>query len=119
MKVNAGSTEATEVLRFRDGESPSSLSINGSGDTVYFLNRNVYRMSVYGETPAVIVESPYGEGSWGGFYRLSVDPVTSQLYVTDAIDFSQPGLVYRFTPGGEPLDTIEAGIVPGALCFTP
>jgi DNA-binding beta-propeller fold protein YncE len=119
VKVAAGSTEAAEVLRFQDGESPSSLCINGSGDTLYYINRHVYRMSVHERTPSVFLDSPYAEGTWGGFYRIGVDPVSSDVYVTDAIDFSQPGLVYRYAPDGEPLDTIEAGIVPGAICFTP
>ena len=69
--------------------------------------------------PEVFIESPYEAGSWGGYYGLAVDPVTSEVYVTDALDYSQPGVVYRYSPAGIPVDTFQAGIVPGAMTFKP
>ena len=120
VRVDPASGEVKTVLRFEEGDRPTALRINATADTIYYLNRHVYRMCVdpVGE-PGIFVPSPYEEGSWGGFYGLAVDPVSSEVYVTDAIDFSQPGVVYRFAPDGQPVDTIVAGIVPGALCFTP
>ena len=120
VRVDAASAEVETILRFAEGDRPTSLRINETSDTIYFINRHVYRMSVDPvEEPVIFISSPYEEGFWGGFYGLQVDPVTSEVYVTDAIDFSQPGVVYRVAPDGQPLDTIRAGIVPGALCFTP
>ena len=120
VRVDAGSGEVDTILRFDEGDRPTSLRINKTLDTIYYINRHVYRMSVdpVGE-PAIFIPSPYEEDFWGGYYGLQVDPVTSEVYVTDAIDFSQPGVVYRVAPDGQTLDTISAGIVPGALCFTP
>ena len=51
------------------------------------------------------------------YYGLTVDPNTSEVYVADAIDYQQPGVIYRFTPKGEPVDTFKVGITPGAFCF--
>lgn len=120
MRVDASSATAEEVLRFSDGDRPSALRSNGSGDTLYFINRHIYRMEADPDgEPELFLESPYEEGYWGGYYGLAVDPVTSELYVTDALDYSQPGVVYRYSPAGIPLDTFEAGIVPGAITFTP
>jgi YVTN family beta-propeller protein len=120
VRVDADSREVETVVRFSDGDRPGALSINETGDTLYFINRHVYRMAAEaGKEPSVFIASTYDETFWGGFYGLAVDPVSSEVYVTDAIDFSQPGVVYRYSPGGHPLDTIAAGIIPGALCFTP
>jgi len=69
--------------------------------------------------PVLFISSPYDENSWGGFYGLEVDPVTSDIYVSDAIDFTQRGVVYRFQSNGVPIDTFQAGIVPGAFCIQP
>ena len=54
---------------------------------------------------------------FSGFYGLDVDPISSEIYVADAIDFVQRGMVYRFNPEGMPVDTFRTGIAPGAFCF--
>ena len=51
------------------------------------------------------------------FYGLAVDPANSDDYVADAIDYSQPGVVYRFRQDGTAVDTIRVGVTPGAFCF--
>jgi YVTN family beta-propeller protein len=120
LKIGAGSTEMQVVHRFEEGEYPKSLTINGSGDTLFFLNRHVYRMPVLeGAQPEVFVQSLYGDDPYGGFYGLVVDPVTSEVYISDAVDFEQPGTVYRYAVSGEPVDTFRAGIAPRAFCFVP
>lgn len=63
-----------------------------------------------GNTPFIVLDDrPY--------YGLAVDPVSSDIYVADALDYVQPGKVYRFNPGGEPVDTLTTGINPGSFCF--
>jgi len=46
-----------------------------------------------------------------------VDPYSSEIYVADAIDFVQRGMVYRFSPEGVAVDTFRTGIAPGGFCF--
>jgi hypothetical protein len=118
LKVEAGSDESVVVFRFLKGEQPSSLCMNGGRDTLYFLNNHVYRVPVVDAVePELFVESTYDAGSLGGFYGLAVDNSSGDVYVSDAIDFVQRGVVYRFSAAGNPLDTIPAGIVPGSFCF--
>jgi DNA-binding beta-propeller fold protein YncE len=120
MKIEAGSRKAEIVHRFSQGALPRGLSINGSGDTLYFLNKDIYRHAVLStREPELLVESPYPSGQQGAYYALEVDPASSELYVADAIDFVQRGMVYRFTPGGAAVDTFQTGIGPGYFCFKP
>lgn len=120
MKVEAGSGKAEIVHRFPEGALPKSLKINGSGDTIYFLNGGVYRRGVLGEgEPELFIESPYPEGQQGGFYALELDPLSSELYLADVIDFVQRGMVYRYNIAGEAVDTFQTGIGPGGFCFKP
>lgn len=120
MRIQAGSGEAEIVHRFSEGNLPKSLKINEMGDTLYFLNQGVYRYPVLSErAPELLIESPYPEGYPGGFYALEVDPESSELYVADALDFVQQGRVFRYTPGGDLLDSFQAGIGPGGFCFKP
>ncbi len=51
------------------------------------------------------------------YYGLAVDPVTSHVYVADALDYVQQGKVYRFNTRGVPVDTLTTGVNPGFFCF--
>ena len=122
MKIEAGSTEAVLVHSFEPGDKPTALHINGGGDTLWFLNQNLYRLPLEGsqaQEPEMFIESPYGTGFNGGYYGLNIDPSTSEIYISDAVDYVQRGLVYRYAPNGLPLDTLRVGISPSAFCFKP
>lgn len=120
MRLDAGTKEARVVHRFEDGERPTELKINAGGDTLYFLNRHVFRFVPGSDPePELFIPSPYQGSYAGGFYGLEVDPATSEIYLSDAIDHVQPGLVYRYAPSGLPLDTFRVGISPGSFCFMP
>ena len=118
MRIDAGSEEARVVLHFNPDELPRDLRINGTGDTLYYIKGDVFRYAIDGmEEPELLIKSPYAANQPGGFYGLEVDPFSSELYVADAIDFVQRGMVYRFSPEGIPVDTFRTGISPGAFCF--
>ncbi len=120
LKVEPGAIDVEVMYRFKWGETPSELQINASGDTLFFLNRHVYILPIgSGQDPGVFIPSPYDETYPGGFYGLGVDQATSTVYVADALDFVQRGMIYRFSPDGMPVDTFRAGIAPGSFCFKP
>ena len=110
-------TETFEVERqfqFRRTDDPSGLAINGTGDTIYWINRDVWRMDVRAARPPV---RPFLEERSTRFYGLTVDPIRSDVYVADAIDYQQQGMIYRFTGLGQPVDSFYVGITPGAFCW--
>jgi hypothetical protein len=109
-------TRSTElVLKFPSlNSSPIDLVLNGSGDTLYFLLRGIYRMSI---TDEELPADAFIKIRNNDFYCLAVDPETSVIYAGDPLDYQQNGLVYRFSSDGELIDSLEAGINPGAFCF--
>lgn len=118
IRINAVTRETEKVIRFESGDQPSELQINGTGDTLYFINRHIYRHPVVSDSPPEkIIDSPYSGTVQGGFYGLGVDPSGSGIFVADAIDKVQRGVVYRYSPAAMPLDTFRVGIVPGGFCF--
>ncbi len=118
IRIDAETRQVEKTIRFELGDSPREVKINGTGDTLYFINTHVYRYAVQsGSEPELFIESPYPSGQPGGFYGLGVDPVNSEIYVSDAIDMVQPGLVYHFRPDGVVADTMRVGIIPGEFSF--
>lgn len=118
LRIKSGSAEVEVIHRFEAGERPSELRINGGGDTLYFINHHVYSYAVENLAgPEGIISSPYEGSQSGGLYGLEVDPVSSHIYVADAIDHMQRGVIYRYDPSGEVVDTFSTGITPGAFCF--
>ena len=51
------------------------------------------------------------------YYGLTVDPANGDVYVADAVDYQQQGVVYRYTAKGEPVDEFHVGVAPGAFCW--
>jgi hypothetical protein len=110
-----------KIFRFQLGDWPSELSLNGARDTLYFINRHIYKVAVTAEQfpREPFIQSKY-EGQYsGGYYGLTVDEKTSEVYVADAIDYVQRGVIYRYSSRGIAIDSFKVGIIPGAFCFKP
>jgi len=45
------------------------------------------------------------------------NPETGEVYVADAIDYQQAGMISRYTALGEFVDSFYAGIIPGSFCW--
>lgn len=120
IRIDAETRRVEKIFRFGLGDRLSEIAINGTGDTLYFICRDIYRHAVLSETgPERFIPYSSDGALSGGYYGLAVDPVTSEIYAADAIDYVQRGVVYRFLPGGLPVDTFRVGINPGGFCFEP
>ena len=118
LKIDAETLEIERTFRFSKGEHPFNLCINPTGDTLYFLNRHVWKMAVADKK---LPEKPFISSKYsslyGGFYSLAVDPASFEIYLGDAIDHRQNGLVYRYTTSGKLIDEFKVGISPGHFAF--
>lgn len=92
----------------------SEIQTNGAGDTVYWINKDIWSMSV--DSPR-LPEKPLVECTDTRFYGLTVDPDGGDIYVADAIDYQQQGMVLRFGADGVKKDEFYVGVTPGAYCW--
>jgi YVTN family beta-propeller protein len=113
-RIDAETRRVEKRFEFAPGDFPSELALNGARDTLYFINRDVWRMPVDAERLPL---RPFIGHRETIYYGLGVNPVDSEVYVADAIDYVQPGVVLRHSPGGELLDEFKVGITPGAFCW--
>ncbi len=51
------------------------------------------------------------------YYGLTVNPANGEVYIADAIDYQQQGMIYRYSPEGKLIDEFYVGIIPGAFCW--
>lgn len=102
-------------FRFPLDDTPSELQLDPAGDRLYWLDdQAVWAMDIDAET---LPTQPFIEGAGTRYYALTVDPASGEIYVADAIDYQQAGIVYRYSAAGELLDRFYAGVTPGAFCW--
>jgi sugar lactone lactonase YvrE len=115
IRINPADKSIEQVFSFPDKyRSPFSLKTNNSGDSLYFIDNDVFAMSINDAVLPANYIIPEGTHS---FYSLAINPHNSHFILTDALDYNQNGKVYRFSPSGSLLKTYTAGIIPGNVCF--
>ncbi len=96
---------------------PSRLCINPTADTIYYIKGGVYQMPV---TSSALPEEALIASEGHLFYGLSIHPNTGDIFVSDAVDYVQNGMVYQYSPRtGQQIKSYTAGRIPGSFCFTP
>ena len=113
-RIDAETFRIEREFPFALGDAPSEVQINGAGDRIYWLNEDVWEMDVEAEWLPV---RPFLEQRETIYYGLTVDPHSGEVYVADAIDYQQQGMIYRYSPTGELIDEFYVGIIPGAFCW--
>ena len=113
-KIDARTLNIDKVFDLPNGHSPINMALNGNRDTLYYINKDIYKVAVNEDN---MPSEPYIRNNGTIFYQLAVDAESSNLYVADAIDYVQSGVVFRFSADATPIDTFKVGIIPGAFCF--
>lgn len=103
-----------QTFSFAKGDAPSEVQINGRGDTLYWINDDIWSMSVDADRVPV---RPFLDSRGTIYYGLTVDPKSDEVYIADAVDYTQQGKIYRYSARGELLDEFYVGIIPGAFCW--
>lgn len=95
---------------------PSRLCINPTADTLYFIKDGIYQMPV---ASAELPSTSFIKSEGRLFYGLSIHPRSGAIFVSDAIDYVQNGMVYQYhQKTGQLIRSYTAGRIPGSFCFT-
>lgn len=96
------------------------VAMNPAGTVLYLINNDVYRMDITASHVPVrpFIEAPRNaNGRRHYLYAIGVNPHNGDLYVADAVDYRQSGVVYRYDEDGTLLDQFRVGITPNCFAF--
>ena len=97
------------------GVNPSCLTIDNAGVNLYYLQKGVRIMNVNSDQLPPQPSIPEYAGS---FYKLAVNSNNGDILVTNAGDYVQKGYLNIFASDLSPKSSMEAGIIPGSICFS-
>lgn len=103
-----------KTFTFYGEERPYALETSPEKDCLYYINGDVWKMPVDSEE---LPQYPFIKTRGTKYYSLGVCPYNSDIFVADAIDWQQKGIVYRYSPDGKLLHKFRAGIIPGSFCW--
>lgn len=112
--IDTDSFTVDKIFEFKLGQTPNGLIINRDKDTIYWINDDVWMMDV---NAVSLPSKPVIPSNGTKYYALSISPESEELYVADAIDYSQQGMIYRYSKEGELIDNFYVGVTPGFFCW--
>lgn len=120
-RIDAESYEVELDLPLETDEANVQIEMNASSDTLYIINNDVYRMGIDENTfPATpFIKAPVdNNGKRHKLYGIGVNTYCGDIYVADAVDYRQSGVVYRYSREGGLIDLFRVGITPNHFAFT-
>ena len=91
---------------------PSELVYSQREDALFYLNNDLFKLELDATTEPT---RAHIRASGRTIYGVTIDEPRNELYLADAINFTERGFVYRYSMSGVVVDTIPAGIVPNAV----
>lgn len=118
MRINPSTYSVDKDIAFPGTDlHPEHLTANKDKTILYFLySGGIYQMNIASHISdySALVET-------GNFYNLGFDPVDNVIFATDALDYQQAGLTYRFNAENGAMvssfGVFEVGVVPGNFFF--
>lgn len=113
-RIDAATCKVERRFTLAPDVSASELCTDAGGSVLYFINDDIFRMDAESEN---LPDTPFIESQGTIYYGLGIDPASGDLYVADAIDYMQSGVVRRYAADGTLLDTFRTGVSPSAFAF--
>jgi hypothetical protein len=114
LKLNPLSLAVESSMTFANTDSPVNLCLNRTKDTLYFLNKGIYRMAV---SESALPVAPLVTGGTKNFYGLGLNPNDYSIYAADALDFNQRSTIYIYDQQGQQKSVFKAGINANGFYF--
>lgn len=118
IEASTGKIELDQALD--TDEANVQIEMNADKDSLYIINNDIYRMAVTDSHLPVrpFISAPVdSDGKRHKLYGIGVNPRNGEVYVADAVDYRQSGVVYRYRSDGTLIDRFRVGINPNHFAF--
>jgi YVTN family beta-propeller protein len=113
-KIRVSDKAILENISFASNQWPSKLTLSYGKDSLLYLLGGVNAVSINNpQLPA----APFIPARTRNFYGLGVNPKDGNIYLTDAIDYSQPSDVLIYSSKGDSLSRFKAGVIASDFLF--
>lgn len=113
-QIDPSTNSIIQTMVFGDiNDSPNNLKTSPSGEEIYYLNNGISKLSIY-DTALPFTSIVTQNGAL--FYGLGISP-THDIYVSDAVDYVQSGIVYRYDSTATLIHQFVVGIIPQGFWF--
>lgn len=102
-----------ELPDYNTGITPK-VRLNPDRDILYYLKEDIFKMGI---DDAALPASPLIPSDGRTLYALEIHPLTGSIFTSDAVDFVQRGMVYRYTADGTQVQSFTAGVNPNGFVF--
>lgn len=113
-RINPTTMTIEQEFTFTKGDYFAKVVMNEAKDTLYWIKGGIYALPVQSET---LPTSPLITNPEAAFYTMTIDPRTKEIYAADAMDWTQQGIVYRYSPSGVLLHSFYVGVCPENFCW--
>jgi len=104
-----------QIFRFENEiNQTSNLEMNNTKDTLYFVKGGVCKMAV---NSTHLTDSAFISTENKLLYKMAINPKNNEIYVADAIDYTQDAIVFRYSQQGALIDSFKVGINPSDFLF--
>ncbi|MBN2173001.1 MAG: hypothetical protein JW731_02635 [Bacteroidales bacterium] len=117
IRIHPETLDITADISIQGGENDAfDLEVDSDGNTLFYLFKgDVYSFEI---NDSVASSQPFID-YLGSFYSLGYDPADNALYASDALDYAQNGVVYKYdATTGQQLFNFKASIIPGEYYFS-
>lgn len=112
-RIHTGFDTVERIIQLHK-PTATRLCTNTSRTQLFWISGDIYSLQAIDESAVPI---PFISASGRQFYGLNYNPFTDELWATDAIDYTQRSVVYRYRIDGAAIGQFRSGINTGNMVF--
>lgn len=114
LRIDTGNFEIEKEWSLEPNRQIRDLRTNRDGSELFWICDDVWEMNVDSD---MLPSIPLIPNRSMLYYSMTVSPIDGDIYVADAIDYQQSGMIYRYSSRGELKSSFSAGINPAAFAW--
>ncbi|MEI6852538.1 MAG: DUF5074 domain-containing protein [Bacteroidota bacterium] len=114
-KVNTATRLVEQSFSLPDGlDIWDKMRINAAKDTLYYMDHGIYQMPI---TSVSLPSAPLIQQGSSIFHGIGINTNDNTIFVADAVDYIQKGIVRYYSSTGALKGSINTGIIPVDFYF--